>query len=140
MRYLFFQNTYDIDELKKPLQNSPQFSSGTDAPHFRTHTGPEKRSLQERPHRKQSRSVDANIPDLREYISQIVWDADHNLDSLPADTVHFYCLEGQCSPAGSLSSLDSANVDEDLNYDYIQKWGTNFDKLKELYKHSNQCS
>ncbi|XP_006274014.3 neural-cadherin [Alligator mississippiensis] len=134
------QNTYDIDELKKPLQNSPQFSSGTDAPHFRTHTGPEKRSLQERPHRKQSRSVDANIPDLREYISQIVWDADHNLDSLPADTVHFYCLEGQCSPAGSLSSLDSANVDEDLNYDYIQKWGTNFDKLKELYKHSNQCS
>lgn len=134
----FFQNAYDIDELKKPLHTIPHISLREAAPHSKTSTGPKRDSLPKCAHQKQSTSAVTNVPDFKEYVSQIIWDADNDLQSLPADTIHFYCLEGQCSLAGSLSSLDSISGDEDLNYDCQQEWGSKFDKLKELYKVSNE--
>ncbi|KAM6102157.1 neural-cadherin-like isoform 3-T3 [Theristicus caerulescens] len=132
------QNAYDIDELKKPLHTIPHFSLRSAAPHSRTPTGPKRDSLPKHGHQKQSTSAVTSVPDFKEYVSQIIWNADNDLQSLPADTIHFYCLEGQCSLAGSLSSLDSISGDEDLNYDCLQEWGSKFDKLKELYKVSNE--
>ncbi|NXQ88043.1 CADN protein, partial [Nyctibius grandis] len=132
------QNAYDIDELKKPLHTIPHFSLRSAAPRSRTPTGSERDSLPKHAHQKQSTSAVTSIPDFKEYVSQIIWDADNDLQSLPADTVHFYCLEGQCSLAGSLSSLDSISGDEDLNYDCLQEWGSKLDKLKELYEVSNE--
>lgn len=108
------------------------------APHSRTPTGPKRDSLVKHTHQKQSIPAVTSIPDFKEYVSQIIRDADNDLKSLPADTLHFYCLEGQCSLAGSLSSLDSISGDEDLNYDYLQEWGSKFEKLKELYAVSNE--
>ncbi|NWT65859.1 CADN protein, partial [Prunella himalayana] len=132
------QNAYDIDELKKPLHKIPRSSLRAAAPHSRTPTGPKRDSLPKHAHQKQSISAVTSIPDFKEYVSQIIRDADNDLKSLPADTVHFYCLEGQCSLAGSLSSLDSISGDEDLNYDCLQEWGSKFEKLKELYAVSNE--
>uniref|UniRef100_A0A8D2PQA3 Cadherin domain-containing protein n=1 Tax=Zosterops lateralis melanops TaxID=1220523 RepID=A0A8D2PQA3_ZOSLA len=103
------------------------------APHSRTPTGPKRDSLPKHAHQKQSISAVTSIPDFKEYVSQIIRDADNDLKGLPADTIHFYCLEGQCSLAGSLSSLDSISGDEDVNYDFLQEWGSKFEKLKELY-------
>ncbi|NXC17943.1 CADN protein, partial [Corythaeola cristata] len=132
------QNAYNIDELKKPLHTIPHFSLRAAAPRSRTPTGPKRDSLPKHAHPKQSTSAVTSIPDFKEYVSQIIWDADNDLQSLPADTVHFYCLEGQYSLAGSLSSLDSICGDEDLNYDCLQEWGSKFDKLRELYEVSNK--
>uniref|UniRef100_A0A8C3FEP6 Neural-cadherin n=1 Tax=Chrysemys picta bellii TaxID=8478 RepID=A0A8C3FEP6_CHRPI len=132
------QTAYDIDELKKPLQSVPQFSSETTAPHFKTHSCPERDPFTKHSHQRDSNSAVTSISDFKEYVSQIIYDADNDLRSLPADTVHFYCLEGQCSLAGSLSSLDSSSVDEDLNYDDLHEWGSKFDKLKQLYVLSNE--
>ncbi|KAF2981864.1 hypothetical protein EK904_011818 [Melospiza melodia maxima] len=132
------QNAYNIDELKKPLHKTPRSSLRAAAPHSRTPTGPKRDSLPKHAHQKQSISAVTSIPDFKEYVSQIVRDADNDLKSLPADTIHFYCLEGQCSLAGSLSSLDSISGDEDLNYDCLQEWGSKFEKLKELYSVSNE--
>uniref|UniRef100_A0A663N2N9 Neural-cadherin-like n=2 Tax=Athene cunicularia TaxID=194338 RepID=A0A663N2N9_ATHCN len=132
------QNAYNIDELKKPLHTIPHFSLRAAAPHSRTPTGPKRDSVPKHAHPKQSTSAVNSMPDFKEYVSQIIWDADNDLKNLPADTIHFYCLEGQCSLAGSLSSLDSISGDEDLNYDCLQEWGSKFDKLKELYKVSNE--
>ncbi|KAJ7403125.1 hypothetical protein BTVI_80547 [Pitangus sulphuratus] len=132
------QNAYDIDKLKKPLHKIPHFSLRAAAPHSRTRTGPKRDSFPKHAHQKQSTSAATSIPDLKEYVSQIIRDADNELKSLPADTIHFYCLEGQCSLAGSLSSLDSISGDEDLNYNCLQEWGSKFDTLKELYKVSNE--
>lgn len=133
-----FQNAYNIDKLKKPLHTIPHFSLRAAASHFRTHTGPKRDSLTKHAHQKQSTSAVISVPDLKEYISQIILNADNDLQSLPADTIHVYCLEGQCSLAGSLSSLDSSSGGEDLNYDCLQEWGSKFDKLKELYNISNE--
>ncbi|XP_010172162.2 neural-cadherin [Antrostomus carolinensis] len=132
------QNAYDIDELKKPLHTISHFSLRAAAPLSRTPTDPKINSLPKHAHQKQSPSAVTSVPDFKEYVSQIIWDADNDLQSLPADSIHFYCLEGQCSLAGSLSSLDSTCADEDLNYDCLQEWGSKFDKLKELYKVSNE--
>ncbi|KAF4798042.1 hypothetical protein TURU_066602 [Turdus rufiventris] len=132
------QNAYDIDELKKPLHKIPRSSLQAAAPHSRTPTGPKRDSVPKHAHQKQSISAVTSIPDFKEYVSQIIRDADNDLKSLPADTIHFYCLEGQCSLAGSLSSLDSISGDEDLNYDCLQEWGSKFEKLKELYVVSNE--
>ncbi|RMC15145.1 hypothetical protein DUI87_07327 [Hirundo rustica rustica] len=132
------QNAYNIDALKKPLHKIPRSSLQAAAPHSRTPTGPKRDSLPKHEHQKQSISTVSSIPDFKEYVSQIIRDADNDLKSLPADTIHFYCLEGQCSLAGSLSSLDSITGDEDLNYDCLQEWGPKFEKLKELYVVSNE--
>ncbi|CAM5089054.1 unnamed protein product [Eretmochelys imbricata] len=132
------QTAYDIDELKKPLQSIPQFSSETTAPPFKTHPCPERDPFTKHSHQRDSNSAVTSISDFKEYVSQIIYDADNDLCSLPADTIHFYCLEGQYSLAGSLSSLDSSSVDEDLNYDDLHEWGSKFDKLKELYALSNE--
>uniref|UniRef100_A0A8C9MJX2 CADN protein n=1 Tax=Serinus canaria TaxID=9135 RepID=A0A8C9MJX2_SERCA len=132
------QNAYNINELKKPLHKIPRSSLRAAAPHSRTPTGPKRDSIPKHAHQKQSISAVASIPDFKKYVSQIIQDADNDLKSLPADTIHFYCLEGQCSLAGSLSSLDSISGDEDLNYDCLQEWGSKFEKLKELYAVSNE--
>lgn len=54
-------------------------------------------------------------------------------------TLHLYCSERQRPLAGSLSSLDSFNVDEGLT-DYLEEWGSEFDKLEDLCELSSAHS
>ncbi|NXY89018.1 CADN protein, partial [Alcedo cyanopectus] len=128
------RNAYNIDELKKPLRTIPHISLSATAPPSRTPTGSKRDSLPKHAHQNQPLSAVTSIPDFKEYVSQIIWDVDNDLQSLPADTMHFYCSEGQGSPAGSLSSLDSSSDDEDLDDGCLQEWGPKFEKLKELYE------
>ncbi|XP_041077645.1 cadherin-5-like [Polyodon spathula] len=60
-------------------------------------------------------------------------EADHDRDGIPYDTLHIYGYEGSESLAGSLSSLESASSDSDLDYDFLNDWGPRFNTLAELY-------
>ncbi|XP_048386187.2 neural-cadherin isoform X1 [Stegostoma tigrinum] len=130
------KNGYDISELKKPLRASlSQSSSIMTAPLVKT--SPESREekpLNLKTHSNMifSETIQSNTPDFKNYVARIIWDADNDLRAIPEDTVHVYCFEGRGSLAGSLSSMDTSNVDEDLNYDYLRDWGSKFDKLKEF--------
>ncbi|XP_078254534.1 neural-cadherin [Rhinoraja longicauda] len=130
------QNGYDISELKKPLRASlSQSSSTTSAPVVKgSSDSPEEKLLNRRTHPNVifSEPLQSGVPDFKNYVSQIIWDADHDLRALPEDTVHIYCFEGQGSPTGSLSTVGTVNTDEDLNYDYLSNWGAKFDKLMEF--------
>ncbi|OXB79892.1 UNVERIFIED_CONTAM: hypothetical protein H355_000922 [Colinus virginianus] len=131
-------NAYNIDELKKPLRNIPHFSLRPAFPYSRTPTGTKKDSVPKCARQKQPTSAVSSAPDFKEYVSRIIQDADNDLQDLPADTIHFYCLEGECSLAESLSSLNSVSSDGDVNYDCLQEWGSKFDKLKELCEPSHE--
>ncbi|XP_072324160.1 neural-cadherin isoform X1 [Scyliorhinus torazame] len=129
------KNGYDISELKKPLRASlSQSSSTTTAPLVKASPDSQEKSpnLQTHPNVIFSETMQSNTLDFKTYVARIIWDADNDLRAIPEDTVHVYCFEGRGSLAGSLSSVDTSNVDEDLNYDYLRDWGTKFDKLKEF--------
>ncbi|MGH0160427.1 UNVERIFIED_CONTAM: hypothetical protein FKN15_039322 [Acipenser sinensis] len=131
------QNAYDITELKRPLCSSlSQSSSGTTVPLLKSSQG-----SQEEVHPGAMPCYHQNIgsiaschPDFKNYVSRIVWEADNDAHAVPMDSVHIYCVEGYGSPAGSLSSLESATDQEDLNYDCLKEWGSKFEKLRELYR------
>ncbi|XP_029447582.1 LOW QUALITY PROTEIN: neural-cadherin-like [Rhinatrema bivittatum] len=129
------QNIYNIHELKKPLcTNLTRSSSRTKDRLRKTRSQPKARVHAAVLQEVDSSTGVARMPDFGEYVRHIVWEADNDPKSLPADILHVYSSEGQGSLAGSLSSLDLSNVDEDLNYDYLNEWGLKFDKLKELYQ------
>ncbi|XP_041101476.1 neural-cadherin-like [Polyodon spathula] len=132
------QKAYDITELKRPLCSSlSQSSSGTTVPLLKSSQG-----SQEEVHPGAMACYHQNIgsiascpPDFKNYVSRIVWEADNDAHAVPMDSVHIYCIEGCGSPAGSLSSLESATGQEDFNYDCLKEWGSKFEKLRELYRH-----
>ncbi|XP_069777942.1 neural-cadherin isoform X2 [Narcine bancroftii] len=130
------QNGYDISELKKPLRASlSQSSSMTTAPLVKgfTDSHEEKQvNLRTHPNVIFSDPLQSGGPDFKNYVSQIIWDADNDLRALPEDTMHIYCFEGHGSLAGSLSTVNTLNIDEDLNDDYLHDWSTKFKKLEEF--------
>ncbi|XP_051878588.1 neural-cadherin [Pristis pectinata] len=127
------QNGYDISELKKPLRLSLSQSSSAPLVKGSTDSQEEKQvNFRTHPNVIFSEPLQSGVPDFRNYVSQIIWDADNDLRALPEDTMHIYCFEGHGSLAGSLSTVDTSNTDEDLNSDYLTDWGTKFDKLKEF--------
>jgi hypothetical protein len=44
-----------------------------------------------------------------------------------------YAYEGEGSDAGSLSSINSLNNEEEFNMHQLQEWGPKFSKLAKLY-------
>ncbi|KAI1885496.1 hypothetical protein AGOR_G00204290 [Albula goreensis] len=135
------QNAYDITELKRPLCSSlSQSSSCTTAPLIKSAQG-----SQEEVHPTGLGTAGngimataylhaASCPmDFSSYISRIIWEADRDSMALPSDTYHVYCIEGVGTPAGSLSSLESAVSEEHFTYDSLHQWGSKFQALSELY-------
>eukprot|EP00062_Callorhinchus_milii_P003975 gi/632942725/ref/XP_007886565.1/ PREDICTED: neural-cadherin-like [Callorhinchus milii] len=138
------QNGYDISELKKPLRTSlSQSSSATTAPLLKVSP-----DSQEKPQASLNPGLNmtpaeisaSSTLDFKKYVSRIIWDADNDLRAIPEDTVHVYCFEGRGSLAGSLSSVETSSIEEDLNYDYLRDWGSKFDKLKEFCGHKQDIS
>ncbi|KAH0617555.1 hypothetical protein JD844_015936 [Phrynosoma platyrhinos] len=127
-------SAYNIDTLKKPIQIIPQFSSGTAAPVLKSHSGPQRNPHENPACLRETLSLVTSVSDFKHCISQIIQNADKDLESLPTDSMHVYCLEGQGSLNGSLSSLETSSAEEDLNYDYPSEWGSKFVKLKQLYE------
>ncbi|XP_059850094.1 neural-cadherin [Hypanus sabinus] len=130
------QNGYDISELKKPLRASlSQSSSTTSAPLVKGFAdSQEEGQLSSRTHTNVifSEPLQYGVPDFKSYVSQIIWDADNDLRALPEDTVHIYCFEGQGSLAGSLTTVNTSNFEEDFGSECLSDWGTKFYKLQEL--------
>nr|XP_060628736.1 neural-cadherin-like [Anolis sagrei ordinatus] len=127
-------SVYNLDTLKKPVRIIPPFSSGTAAPVLRSYSG-----SQINPHGnpaclRETPSLDTSLLDFKRCMSQRIQNADGDLKHLPTDSMHFYCLEGQGSPTGSLSSLETSGVEQDSNYENLSEWGSEFVKLKQLHE------
>ncbi|XP_006008414.1 cadherin-11 [Latimeria chalumnae] len=74
-----------------------------------------------------------NSVDVDDFIKTRIQEADNDPTAPPYDSIQIYGYEGRGSVAGSLSSLESATTDSDLDYDYLQNWGPRFKKLADLY-------
>ncbi|CAH2285593.1 neural-cadherin-like [Pelobates cultripes] len=131
------QNGYDLHKLKKPLRINMQnlCLASNNPPPFKVHLSLE--SHLNVPTRKSPEEIGATVPSFHDYVSQIVGAGDYDLKSHSGDVLHSYFMEGHGSSAGSLSSLDSLAVEEDVNSDYLSGWGSKFDRLKELYQASD---
>ncbi|XP_072051982.1 LOW QUALITY PROTEIN: neural-cadherin-like [Amphiura filiformis] len=74
-----------------------------------------------------------NDPSVKDFIDDRLWNANNDQNAPPYDTLFFFKYEGTGSQAGSLSSLDSSNPDEDQDYFYLNNWGPQFKKLADIY-------
>ncbi|XP_051530823.1 cadherin-18-like [Myxocyprinus asiaticus] len=70
---------------------------------------------------------------VREFIKQRVAEADQDTSIPPYDSLQTYAYEGQGSPVGSISSLGSAGAHSEQDYNFLDDWGPEFQKLAELY-------
>ncbi|AWP21075.1 putative cadherin-18-like [Scophthalmus maximus] len=101
---------------------------------FRRDVRPEARQHRGAPHRRRSPSVDElDETDVHEFIRQRLAEADMDTSVPPYDSLQTYAYEGQGSPAGSVSPLDSAGTQSEQDYNYLDEWGPEFQKLAELY-------
>uniref|UniRef100_A0A6I8RK16 Cadherin 11 n=1 Tax=Xenopus tropicalis TaxID=8364 RepID=A0A6I8RK16_XENTR len=80
-----------------------------------------------------------NSVDVDDFINTRIHEADNDPTAPPYDSIQIYGYEGRGSVAGSLSSLESASTDSDLDYDYLQNWGPRFKKLADLYGSKDMC-
>lgn len=71
------------------------------------------------------------------YLSDVVRDADHSPQAVPHDSLQVFHTEGEGSVASGLSTLSSSEPDEAMVYDDIKDWGPKFEKLSELYSHTD---
>uniref|UniRef100_A0A4W5NI21 Cadherin-12 n=1 Tax=Hucho hucho TaxID=62062 RepID=A0A4W5NI21_9TELE len=74
-----------------------------------------------------------NQVDVQEFIKQRLVEADMDTNGPPYDSLQTYAYEGQMSPTGSISSLDSPGTHSEQDYNYLDDWGPEFQKLAELY-------
>ena len=80
-----------------------------------------------------SSSLELNQVDVQEFIKQRLVEADVDSSVPPYDSLQTYAYEGQGSPTGSISSLDSPGAHSEQDYTYLDDWGPQFQKLAELY-------
>uniref|UniRef100_A0A4W3JBB9 Cadherin-20 n=1 Tax=Callorhinchus milii TaxID=7868 RepID=A0A4W3JBB9_CALMI len=70
---------------------------------------------------------------VHNYILAKLHEANTDPCAPPFDSLQTYAFEGNGSVVESLSSLESATTDSDLNYDYLSDWGPRFKKLADMY-------
>ncbi|GCB68790.1 hypothetical protein scyTo_0005362, partial [Scyliorhinus torazame] len=80
-----------------------------------------------------------NSVDVDDFIKVRLQEADCDPTAPPYDSIQIYGYEGRDSVAGSLSSLESATTESDLDYDYLNSWGPRFKRLAELYGSKETC-
>ncbi|KAI3354888.1 hypothetical protein L3Q82_004684 [Scortum barcoo] len=77
--------------------------------------------------------VELDEVDVHEFIKQRLVEADMDTSVPPYDSLQTYAYEGQGSPTGSISPLDSPGTQSEQDYNYLDDWGPEFQKLAELY-------
>lgn len=80
--------------------------------------------------------TNANSSDVYGYMLAKLCEVDLDAESPPYDSLQTYAYEGEGSVAESLSSLQSNDGDDELDYDYLDEWGPRFHTLAELYGRS----
>ncbi|MGH0145266.1 UNVERIFIED_CONTAM: hypothetical protein FKN15_032845 [Acipenser sinensis] len=71
--------------------------------------------------------------DVRDFINQRLQENDTDPTAPPYDSLATYAYEGNGSIAESLSSLESATIEGDQDYNYLSEWGPRFKKLADMY-------
>ncbi|XP_077480561.1 cadherin-18 [Stigmatopora argus] len=71
--------------------------------------------------------------DVREFIHRRLLEADADTGGPPYDSLQTYAYEGQGSPAGSVSPLDSPGTGAPTDSPYLDDWGPQFRRLAEIY-------
>eukprot|EP00064_Thunnus_orientalis_P000907 superscaffoldBa00000054_g908 len=100
---------------------------------FRRDVRPEARQHCAPPRSRRSPSVELDEVDVHEFIKQRLVEADMDTTVPPYDSLQTYAYEGQGSPTGSISPLDSPGTHSEQDYNYLDDWGPEFQKLAELY-------
>ncbi|XP_017269615.1 cadherin-18 [Kryptolebias marmoratus] len=101
---------------------------------FRRDIRPEARSHCSLPHIRRSPSVELDEVDVQEFLRQRLVEADMDTSVPPYDSLQTYAYEGQGSSTGSISPLDSLGAQSEQDYNYLNDWGTEFQRLAELYE------
>ncbi|KAM5136430.1 cadherin-19 isoform 1-T1 [Callospermophilus lateralis] len=89
---------------------------------------------------RQSLQVGPDSALFRKFILEKLEEADSDPCAPPFDSLQTYAFEGLGSSAGSLSSLGSADTDQDENFDYLNELGPRFKRLACMFGsavHSN---
>ncbi|XP_073425561.1 cadherin-9-like isoform X3 [Dendrobates tinctorius] len=71
--------------------------------------------------------------DVQDFIQRRINENDADAAAPPYDSLATYAYEGDNSIAGSLSSLESPEVNECHDYQYLNDWGPRFKKLAYMY-------
>ncbi|GAB0195567.1 neural-cadherin-like [Grus japonensis] len=130
------QDAYNMAELQVSIETSPAYSlykkkeNPTKGNSFFSKASP---TTQEQTDTSATTAVSFTSGDFSQYLSDVVRGA----DCLPQDSPQVFCTEGEGSLASSLSTLSSAGLDEGIVYDDIKEWGPKFEKLSELYSHTD---
>lgn len=82
---------------------------------------------------RRSASLELDEEDVYEFIKQRLVEADVDTSGPPYDSLQTYAYEGQGSPTGSVSPLDTPATQSEQDYNYLDNWGPEFQKLAELY-------
>ncbi|XP_054621171.1 cadherin-18 [Dunckerocampus dactyliophorus] len=100
---------------------------------FRRDVRPEGRQLSGGPRGHRSPSLELDEVDVHEFIKQRLVEANMDTSGPPYDSLQTYAYEGQGSPTGSISPLDSLGTQSEQDYHYLDNWGPQFQRLAELY-------
>ncbi|XP_068566325.1 cadherin-18 isoform X2 [Cebidichthys violaceus] len=100
---------------------------------FRRDIRPDSRKHCGRPRSRRSASAELDEVDVHEFIKQRLVEADMDTSGPPYDSLQTYAYEGQGSPTGSISPLDTPAAQSEQDYNYLDNWGPEFQKLAELY-------
>ncbi|KAL8590527.1 hypothetical protein ACOMHN_010963 [Nucella lapillus] len=79
------------------------------------------------------RNAPGDKPDVGDFITERMSDADNDPVAPPHDSVMEFAFEGLGSDAGSLSSLNTSSSADSADYDYLNEWGPKFTRLAEMY-------
>uniref|UniRef100_A0A3Q4GHQ4 Cadherin 18 n=1 Tax=Neolamprologus brichardi TaxID=32507 RepID=A0A3Q4GHQ4_NEOBR len=116
---------FDIIALRNPAAAEELKFRRDIRPEGRKHCGP--------PRIHRSPSVELDEVDVHEFIKQKLVEADMDTSVPPYDSLQTYAYEGQGSPTGSVSPLDSPGTHSEQDFNYLDNWGPQFQKLAELY-------
>lgn len=103
---------------------------------FRRDVRPDMRQHYGLPRSCRSPSLEVDEGDVYEYIKQRLDEADMDTSVPPYDSLQTYAFEGQGSPTGTISPLDSPAVQSEQDYKYLDDCGPEFQKLAEIYAES----
>uniref|UniRef100_A0A8C5GJU8 Cadherin-12 n=1 Tax=Gouania willdenowi TaxID=441366 RepID=A0A8C5GJU8_GOUWI len=116
---------FDIIALRNPAAAEELKFRRDIRPEARKHCGPAPSC--------RSPSVEVDEVDVHEFIKQKLVEADMDTSVPPYDSLQTYAYEGQGSPTGTISPLDSTRTHSEQDYNYLEEWGPEFQKLAELY-------
>ncbi|XP_030612451.1 cadherin-18 isoform X2 [Archocentrus centrarchus] len=116
---------FDIIALRNPAAAEELKFRRDIRPEARKHCGP--------PCSHRSPSVELDEVDVHEFIKQRLVEADMDTSVPPYDSLQTYAYEGQGSPTGSISPVDSPGTHSEQDFNYLDDWGPQFQKLAELY-------